>query len=466
MKSMLKFSLLLIGAFSFAQTNILDTSIWTVGTGSVGGFNAYQNDASENERIMGTDALGGTSVIWKAVPSGNGGQDGGWRGNFINIDHTKTYRFTVWMKKIISHDGHELFGFEANDSASQEVSLNLDGSASSTSWFHSADLPALDTWYLLVGYMRKSNETSTTHLGALYATDGTVVGSLLDYKFGATVVTIREEAILWGNDTGNGELYLWNPTLYEVNGQEPTVQDLLGLGGGSDTQAPSAPTLASTGQTDSTADLSWSGATDDTAVTGYRIYKDGVLEATLGNVSTYQVTGLTAGTSYNFTATALDAAGNESPASNAMSVTTNSSGGGGTVWNTSGNDINYTTGNVGIGTTAQANYRLAVDGTVHTKEVKVDLVGWADYVFTEGYDLPTLEEVEEHIKKKGHLINIPSTAEVEANGIELGEMNRLLLEKIEELTLYILHQEKKIERLEYLEGEIKEIKKKLHKSLK
>ncbi|WP_299535733.1 fibronectin type III domain-containing protein [Ulvibacterium sp.] len=442
----------MLSAFStltFGQTNLLDASTWTAGTGSVGSFNAYQNDASENERISGSDALGGTSIIWKAIPSGNGGQDGGWRGTFINIDHTKTYRFTVWMKKTISHDGYELFGFEAHDGSAQDTSLNLDGSADGSPWFNEADLPALDTWYLMVGFAHGSNETTTTHLGAIYATDGTVARSLLDYKFAATTVTMREEAVLWGNDTGNGELYLWNPTLYEVNGQEPTVQDLLGLSGGSDTQAPTAPTLSSIGQTDSTADLSWTGATDNTAVTGYKIYKDGVLEATLGNVSTHQVTGLTAGTSYNFTATALDAAGNESPVSNAVSVTTNSSGGGGgTIWNEANSVASYT-GNVAVGTgTVPNGYQMAIDGKLITEEVKVQLSGdWPDYVFAQFYDLPTLEEVEQHINEKGHLINMPSASEVEANGIELGEMNKLLLEKIEELTLYILQQEQDQKRL-------------------
>ncbi|WP_194428262.1 galactose-binding domain-containing protein, partial [Hyunsoonleella pacifica] len=90
-----------------------------------------------------------------------------------------------------------------------------------------------------------------------------------------------------------------------------------------DSQPPTAPTLSSSGQTATTVDLSWFGATDDVAVTGYNIYKDGVLETTLGNVTTYQIIGLTASTSYNFTVTALDAAGNESVASNILNIRTN-----------------------------------------------------------------------------------------------------------------------------------------------
>ena len=129
---------------------------------------------------------------------------------------------------------------------------------------------------------------------------------------------------MWADDNATSEIYYWNPTLYEVNGQEPTIQELL------DIQAPTAPTLSSTGNTDTTIDLSWTGATDNIGITGYKVFKDATLEATLGNVSTYQVTGLAANTSYNFSVTALDAAGNESVASNTVSITTNVQSGGGT----------------------------------------------------------------------------------------------------------------------------------------
>jgi|GEM_PF-4762257 len=116
-------------------------------------------------------------------------------------------------------------------------------------------------------------------------------------------------------------------------------------------------------------------------------------------------------------------------------------------WIKMGEDIHYTEGNVGIGTTHIGSWKLAVGGKIRAEEIKVE-TDWADYVFAQGYDLPSLEQVEAHIQEKGHLINIPSAAEVEAHGIELGDMNRLLLEKIEELTLYILKQEKRIKELE------------------
>lgn len=103
--------------------------------------------------------------------------------------------------------------------------------------------------------------------------------------------------------------------------------------------------------------------------------------------------------------------------------------------------LNAKGGFVGIGTT-NPDAKLAVNGTIHSKEVKVDLTGWPDFVFKKEYTLPTLGEVEKHIAEKGHLKNIPSEEEVLKNGINLGEMNSKLLQKIEELTLYMIEMKK------------------------
>ncbi|UGU17921.1 hypothetical protein LS482_08575 [Sinomicrobium kalidii] len=98
-------------------------------------------------------------------------------------------------------------------------------------------------------------------------------------------------------------------------------------------------------------------------------------------------------------------------------------------------------GNVGIGTATPGSWKLAVNGKIRAKEIKVE-TGWSDFVFEQNYDLPTLEEVEQHIREKGHLKDIPSAKEVEENGIFLGEMDAKLLQKIEELTLYVLELKK------------------------
>lgn len=114
-----------------------------------------------------------------------------------------------------------------------------------------------------------------------------------------------------------------------------------------------------------------------------------------------------------------------------------------------------TTGRVGIGTTNTptviggqniSNYRLFVAGGILTEEVRVR-TGWADYVFEESYELPSLNEVSEYIEENGHLPNVPSAEQVEEEGIELGDITRIQQEKIEELTLYMIEMQKEIESL-------------------
>src|SRR5690606_19073938 len=89
------------------------------------------------------------------------------------------------------------------------------------------------------------------------------------------------------------------------------------------------------------------------------------------------------------------------------------------------------------------NYNLFVYGGILTEEVRVILQEeWADYVFEEDYNLPTLQELEVFVKENKHLPNVPSAKEVKESGIELGEMAKIQQEKIEELTLYIIEQDK------------------------
>ncbi|MGJ8732294.1 MAG: hypothetical protein ACSHW4_04085 [Cellulophaga sp.] len=113
-------------------------------------------------------------------------------------------------------------------------------------------------------------------------------------------------------------------------------------------------------------------------------------------------------------------------------------------------------GNIGVGTLNPNGWKLAVNGKIRAQEIKVE-TGWSDFVFYDDYKLPTLEQVENHIKEKGHLKDIPSAKEVEENGILLGEMDSKLLQKIEELTLYTIQQEKKIQKFEKQNEQLKSV---------
>ena len=126
-----------------------------------------------------------------------------------------------------------------------------------------------------------------------------------------------------------------------------------------------------------------------------------------------------------------------------------------------GNDAVYITSAGNMSVTGNATINSATmgsatigngfycDATGHlkVKELRVTLTDWPDYVFGKGYRLMPLGEVEEYISDNGHLPQMPSAAEVEQDGADLGEMNRLLLQKVEELTLYIIDLQKQVDEL-------------------
>uniref|UniRef100_UPI0026078FBF fibronectin type III domain-containing protein n=1 Tax=uncultured Eudoraea sp. TaxID=1035614 RepID=UPI0026078FBF len=244
-----------------------------------------------------------------------------------------------------------------------------------------------------------------------------------------------------------------------------------------DTQAPDAITdLSAFNITDTTLELIWSEPFDNVGVTDYEVFQDGANSLGLtGGATTFNVTGLISQTPYTFTVYARDSEGNVSQVSNLVNINTSA--------------IHYTTQNanlatidwqardlivnqnLGIGTSNTQGYRLAVAGSVIAESVKVELQGsWPDFVFDTAYDLPSLEEVAQFIEDKGHLKGIPSAQKVRQTGIDLGDMNAKLLQKIEELTLYTIKQEmalkalkeenKKIqvliERLEVLERKLEQ----------
>jgi hypothetical protein len=105
-------------------------------------------------------------------------------------------------------------------------------------------------------------------------------------------------------------------------------------------------------------------------------------------------------------------------------------------------------GTIGIGTDKTTGFKLSVDGDVRCRELVVNLDTWSDYVFDSCYRLANLDTLEKNIQNDKHLPGIPSAAEVANNGVSVGEMNKLLLAKVEELTLYVIQLNKKVEELE------------------
>jgi len=118
--------------------------------------------------------------------------------------------------------------------------------------------------------------------------------------------------------------------------------------------------------------------------------------------------------------------------------------------------------------TPDAGFKFTVKGKISAREIKVTATaGGADFVFAKDYDLPSLDFVERYIRENKHLPEIASAKEMKESGLLLGEMNIKLLQKIEELTLYTIAQQKEIEslksledKLEILQAEIERLKKK------
>jgi hypothetical protein len=122
--------------------------------------------------------------------------------------------------------------------------------------------------------------------------------------------------------------------------------------------------------------------------------------------------------------------------------------GGGSQWSTSGTTVFYNAGNVAIGTSSTGSFKLAVEGKIGAREINVTTTNpWPDFVFKSNYQLPSLQSIDSFIRENGHLPGVPSAAEVEENGQNLGEMNSILLKKIEELTLYVIDLKKDVDSL-------------------
>jgi hypothetical protein len=122
-----------------------------------------------------------------------------------------------------------------------------------------------------------------------------------------------------------------------------------------------------------------------------------------------------------------------------------SSLGGSGRWLYAGNTAYDSLDNVGIGTSNTQGYKLAVNGTAIFTKVKIKTAGtWPDYVFKKEYHLPDLQALERYISQHKHLPGIESESDVQRDGIDIGDHQAALLKKIEELTLYLIEENKRL----------------------
>lgn len=202
------------------NNNLIDWKTnWTLGSGSAPFFT--QNGAtSENERIMGTDPYGETSMIWRCGNEPDNHADGGWNTAYFSVDNERTYRYTVWVKRTGSQNGSTYHG-------TQNVN-NLDGSANPNPYFWSGDLPQLDTWYLLVGVVHPHTYTGgNSGISGVYDVNGNKVISANDFKWRSTTTTSRFRSYLYYATDTSVRQYFYDPILQHLDGNEASIDDLV-----------------------------------------------------------------------------------------------------------------------------------------------------------------------------------------------------------------------------------------------
>lgn len=234
------------------DNNLLDLSTWYVGANSttgVTGFNFNETDSGENTLIADTDPFGNTAVIWKAQ-SPDGSSDGGWGTSLVDVDHTKLYRFSVWVnRKVTGTDGRFYFGTRGYNSSDTNVGVlyrNGTGDpgryvSTTNPYFYyssepptSAELPE-DEWVLVVTHVWPSGSGTGSNKedSGFYNTDGTkrtvtTPYTLVDMVWNTTVTKAEHRTYLFYSEGDASVIQHWAyPRIDLVDGTEPSIDDLI-----------------------------------------------------------------------------------------------------------------------------------------------------------------------------------------------------------------------------------------------
>lgn len=215
--------------------NILNLSTWTLGTGGVTGF-SVNGTVAENQRILDTGPFGVSTVVWD-TPSNDvaSDADGGWNTSNIDIDPTKMYRFSVWMRRKIIGNGSYYLGCQGINAANtNEGVLNRSDNVVNTNpYFVATNWPTasapVDAWILVVGHVWPAGSgTGAVHVDTgLYNTSGTKFSAIGDFVWQATnTKTVHRSYLYYSTDTTTRQQW-YQPRIDLCDGTEPSVQDLI-----------------------------------------------------------------------------------------------------------------------------------------------------------------------------------------------------------------------------------------------
>lgn len=215
-----KQSIALEGGADKLDNNLLDwRNTWTLGSGSTSFF-AQNGKTTENLRIDGLNPFGRTDRLWRCVNDAASDDDGGWNTSLIPIDRTKAYQYAVWVKRTGGQSGYTYHG-------TQNV-VNLDGSANSNPYFWAGNLPALDTWYLMVGLIQPYDYAGGySGVSGVYDMAGNKVISGTDYKWGASSVNAYFRSYLYYSTDTNVSQYFYSPLVQKLDGTQASIQGMI-----------------------------------------------------------------------------------------------------------------------------------------------------------------------------------------------------------------------------------------------
>ena len=218
------------------RRSLINWANWTTGSGGVSGYN-QNGQTIENERVIATNPWGVNDVVWESRPSGNGNDDGGWNTDWFNIDRTKLYRFSVWVRRTSSTSGGTFYlGMFANGDGSRRTDNSaVEGNA----YWECSGTGVLtqNQWYLWVGHCYPSDTTYTGRHPdtGYYTTTGGRVGNINGCNIGAA------GDLKWSSNSTQGihrtyhyycgdnttRLQFYQPRVDLVDGSEPSITQLL-----------------------------------------------------------------------------------------------------------------------------------------------------------------------------------------------------------------------------------------------
>lgn len=207
------------------STNLMDSSVWSPGTGGSQGNFSRNGTASENDIVLGVSPYGHTAPLWygRSEDTDSNG-DGGWNYNVpqSEIDNSFKYRQTVWVKQEFTSGTV----YHGTDNANNNVE-DFSGTAQGNPYYWSGDLPTMNEWYLIVGYIQPAGSSSTSE-GAIYDTDGNRVTTITDYRWVSSISGDVRNRSYYYYDTNVGRgAYFFDPRFEKCDGSQPSLHEIL-----------------------------------------------------------------------------------------------------------------------------------------------------------------------------------------------------------------------------------------------